>query len=149
MCIGKDKKDRWDYISTRLEGGEMTLLWHGRGQTEAGHGARSPRYPAFSHSEGVWKEQLTFTERSLGPLLPSLGRLLASMWSISERICQGTTRRPLCPWGWGGVGQDIMSEEAVRSWVKKKPRTARRQGFKVLGAEEGLVVLHWCLQSAG
>lgn len=41
------------------------------------------------------------------------------------------------------MGHDIMSEEAVRSWVKKKPRTARRQGFKVLGAEEGLVVLHW------
>lgn len=36
-----------------------------------------------------------------------------------------------------------MSEEAVRSWEKRKPRTAGSQGFEVLGAEEGLVVFHW------
>ena len=36
-----------------------------------------------------------------------------------------------------------MSEEAVMSWVKRKPRTVGSQGFEVLGAEEGLVVLHW------
>lgn len=42
------------------------------------------------------------------------------------------------PPGRGWEDHDIMSKEAVRFWAERKPRTPGRQGFEVLGAEEGL-----------